>query len=675
MKTIPIFSRHVPLGTMACCLGVLICSCLEESAKAQTWRATTGSPPAVLCPVGAEPPVQFAAQELRAYLGRILGATLPEQSTGPVIRLEVRPDAELGDEGFQLRVEGSEFLIRGGGSLGVLFGAYEFLKRFGGCRFSDLGPDGEYVPRRSTIEVPAGSLRIKPQLWYRGLQFTFEEDAALSRERIDWMAKNGFNYVMYRLFWEQGLPPVDKEIAFAPAGGRRDKRLTESWFDRELLTEIRRRGLKLDMNLHNLLYWLPPHRYWSQHPEWYALARGKRSAEPKQLCICASNPQAVATLIDNVKKHLRAHPDVKIVGVIPEDGYGMCQCDKCVAGDADPKAVFRSGSRYSENPSKSVRYHRLLQEIALAVKSEFPDVLVGGAAYVDLLRPAPDVVLPQNTTVWVALYWRDGCRPIAREHTSQLNKSFYDVLQQWQRAYRGRLTVYEYYMGMRAQNSLPYPMSEVICADWPELKKLGVQGAVVQCGTLEHSVYDLNLLAFGHCGWSGRVDHRLVLDDYLLGAFGSVADQVRPLFDGLLQKTRTLARGNSDLLPNAENVRTFCDAAFARQAEAALASARQKAQNDRERRQVEKLAAAVRYWSLAAEFYELKTQADRLKNSDPHQSLALLRRAVDELWPLLAAHLQTMPPGWAGVMLPQTWQRVLAPMKKTIQEQSKRSSP
>jgi hypothetical protein len=143
-----------------------------------------------------------------------------------------------------------------------------------------------------------------------------------------------------------------------------------------------------------------------------------------------------------------------------------------------------------------------------------------------------------------------------------------------------------------------------------------------------------------------------------------VANEVRPVFERLLQKVRTLAQSTSDLLPNADNVRVFCDPESFHQAQAALNQARRKAADDRERRQVDKLAAAVRYWSLAAEFFELKAQADRLKKSNPQQSQTLFRRALDEKWPPLAAQLQAMPPGWAGTLLPRTWQRVLAPTKK-----------
>ena len=216
-----------------------------------------------------------------------------------------------------------------------------------------------------------------------------------------------------------------------------------------------------------MLYWLPPGRYLAKHPDWYALTDGQRRPG-WQLCICTSNRQAVNKLIENVRKYLRENPEVKIVGVVQEDGYGTCQCDKCVAGDKDPKDAFRRGGR-GENRAKANRYARLLNAVARAIRDDFPDVLVGGAAYVDMVYPPRDVVLEPNTTIWVAIYWRDGCRPLAPENTSDVNKRFFNILQQWKKVYPGRLTVYEYYMGMSVQRSLPYPQWEIICGDWPRL--------------------------------------------------------------------------------------------------------------------------------------------------------------------------------------------------------------
>jgi len=627
------------------------------------WRATDQEPPAVVCDRSPSPPMEMAAAELRRYLGRILGVELPQQpagSPGPAIRLAVQPDAELGDEGYQLAAEGKVCRITGGGPLGLLYGAYEFLYRCG-CRFSDLGPDGEFVPRKAAIELDPGPVRMKPKLWYRGLQFSHREDAELSRRRIDWMAKNGLNYVMYHPAWEDPA----KEPAQPP---KESATLTKSWFDRELRPEIRKRGMKLDMNHHNFLYWLPTSRYRAEHPEWYALVDGKRGRELSQLCICTTNTEAVRTLIENVKTYLRENPEVKIVGVIPQDGVGLCQCEKCLAADADPQEAFRRPNYSVENRAKSSRYHRMLREVALGVGREFHHVLVGGAAYVDLLWPARDVVLPENTTMWVALYWRDGCRPMIPGNTSEKNQHFIDILGRWKTAYRGRLIVYEYYMGMSAQRTLPYPMWEVICADWPYLKKLGVEGATIQSWSGNHSTYVLNHLAFARSGWNDEVDPRQVLDDYLLGAYGAAGEAVRPVFESLLRAMRAWAAGPTMLMPNAENVRTFLAPESRPAIEQALATARAAAADDRERRQVERLAAAVRYWEMAADVFELRSQASRLQKTDRQAALVLLDRAVGQEWPRLREHLQAMPPGWLAGLTASRWEKAIDEMTQTAKK-------
>ena len=632
-------------------------SSADQSDSREPWRVSRDNLPVVVCDADAPPPVEFAQAELRRYLGQILGAELPDPSdswTEPSVRLSVHRNPDLSDEGYELWGEGNVFHITGGSPLGLVFGTYEFLRRFGGCRFSDLGPDGEYVPHRDRLEAEAGPARMKPELWYRGHQVYLKEDVTLSRQRIDWMAKNGFNHVLY-------CPVPPGGTTSAPG---QPPRFAKEWFDSELLPEIRKRGLKLDMNLHNLLYWLPPDLYLADHPDWYALSNGRRGANLSQLCICTSNAEAVRTLIENVKHYLRENPEVKIVGVIPEDWSGMCQCDKCVAGDADPKAAFISTGIYGENRSKSSRYHRLLRTVAEAIRSDFPDVLVGGCAYADLLWTAPDVQLPENTIVWVALYFRDYCRPMAPRQTSAVNQRFIDVIREWKKVYRGKLLVYEYYMGRARQTTLPHPISEVICQDWPHLKKLGIEGATIQCWSLEHSAYALNNLAFARCAWHDQVDHRQVLDDYLLGAFGSVKDELRPIFQNMLDRVRRLAAGNENLLPEADNVRYFINEETKPSIHRALDAARGKAANDREHRQVEKLASAVRYWELSAELFELRAEADRLSKSDGQAARALLERALKTTCPALRSQMASLPPGWLGGAARVKWHDVFAELAR-----------
>src|SRR5690606_9245708 len=127
------------------------------------------------------------------------------------------------------------------------FGTYEFLRRFGGCRFSDLGPHGEYVPRKDRFDLESGPLRISPKLRYRGLQFSFYEDPELCRQRIDWMAKNGLNYVMYKPEPDDADP--ESVVTVDPQSGevRLPKHcevywpFSKAWFDKVLRPEVRKR--------------------------------------------------------------------------------------------------------------------------------------------------------------------------------------------------------------------------------------------------------------------------------------------------------------------------------------------------------------------------------------------------------------------------------------------------
>jgi hypothetical protein len=146
-----------------------------------------------------------------------------------------------------------------------------------------------------------------------------------------------------------------------------------------------------------------------------------------------------------------------------------------------------------------------------------------------------------------------------------------------------------------------------------------------------------------------------------------VADQVRPIFETQLQVARDWARAPGPLRPDADNVRQFVGPAARIVYREALASAAQKARNARERRQVERLAAAVRYWELAADFFELVARSGPLAKSDPQAALALLRRALDESWPRIQQYMEkSVPPGWLDCYTPYQWHHRL----KALHEQA-----
>ena len=126
------------------------------------------------------------------------------------------------------------------------------------------------------------------------------------------------------------------------------------------------------------------------------------------------------------------------------------------------------------------------------------------------------------------------------------------------------------------------------------------------------------------------------------------------------------AKTQGNLLPSAENVCYFLDAVGRETIQRSLAAARDKASSPRERRQIERLSAAVRYWEMAAEIFNLRAEAKRRGKTDPQAAWALLEKAVDKLGPEPRQYVATsMPPGWCGVRVPVMWDRTLDRMRQT----------
>src|SRR5262249_10823338 len=52
---------------------------------------------------------------------------------------------------------------------------------------------------------------------------------------------------------------------------------------------------------------VPPEKYFPEHPEWFSLIKGKRTANRSQLCL--TNPQLRAFVVERVKQWLRESPE------------------------------------------------------------------------------------------------------------------------------------------------------------------------------------------------------------------------------------------------------------------------------------------------------------------------------------------------------------------------------
>lgn len=614
--------------------------------------------PVIHCDADCGPVERHAAAEL----GRYLNLIVPGAGEGgePAIRLRVCPAEGRSDEAFGWRHDAEGFHIEGGGVLGLIFGVYAFLRDAVGCRFSAPGPDGEHVPRLCALAVPEDRAMAGPLLSYRTIQLSYQDPEHLMHGQIDWAVKNGLNYVTYLLANNSPVEgQVDPQSGISlNAGLMQNTYLQPDYFHGRLLAFIQSRGMKLDFSHHNLLYWLPPEKYFKAHPEWYMLVDGVRGKPFSQLAICTSNDDAVNEVIENIRGYIRAHPGIDLVGVIPEDGIGMCQCEACVAMDGavgDASKPYRGHmAPDARNDSKSARYGRLLNRVAEALEGEFPHVKIPAVAYVDLQWPAPGITLHKNIVVGLALYWRDGARPVYSEESGEANRAFEGIIEEWNEGIRGRLGLYEYYMGMNAQASLPYPMSQVILEDWKQLRARDVRGASIQCNCTCHHAYGLNMLAFARAGWEGETDHGRLMDDYLLGEFGAAGMAVRPVYKAWERQARAIAARKADskgvkcpagipewvLLPTLENVSYFMEGMSEEFVAGVLLKAREACGCARERRQVDRLANYLRYCRGADRFFRF------LESSAGDEPAGRAERAHVLVEEVLAAMGSPLAEGW-----------------------------
>jgi hypothetical protein len=273
---------------------------------------------------------QFAAEELSKYLRQACGKSITTCFTAIehnafVFRLRVlsSPVATYNNaenpvtaawrdgDSFTITTGPNGVEIVGGSGRGVLYGVYQFLECYLNVRWFHKGEDGVQVPRQSWAEI-LGSLRqartfsVRPSFAFR--MVNFHEGG-----KLEWTPTAGVNALGFRFGYEYMQ--------------------RSDWV--EMVRQIRRRGLWIVMFGHKTYYqFLPPKKYFEDHPEWSCLRQGKRIGTDdldEHASFCLSNPRARQTFVQNVLTFLRRHPEIDFFYPWPPDGVRLCQCEKCRA--------------------------------------------------------------------------------------------------------------------------------------------------------------------------------------------------------------------------------------------------------------------------------------------------------------------------------------------------------
>ena len=431
---------------------------------------------------------KWAAKELQRL---VLAATGTEMivTTKDATEADIRliPDASLPHDGFELRIEKSDFIIAGNDSVpegtwaipshGTLWGVLEYAERFLGVRWLFPGPLGEDVPQGQMLRLDLKQpIRGAPSLATRSLAYLGENDPGASHRRkpaIEWMTRHRLTNAMhpfvtgYGHAWDDYLKAADLEA----------------------------------------------------HPEWKSSnSEGVRNG--KVTFFCTTAPGLVELFAKRVIESMDRNPMREMSSISPTDGGGFCTCERC-------KLLLTTDPHGKKNHAQAILtfYKQVGEFIAL----ERPGRRLGGFVYYNYQYPPPEAPkLPDNVSLcWAPLnYYGYGLlKPVYRAE-------FETVMKRW-----SEITPHFYYHNystwMRSFHGAPLPVSlDILKRELPAAAQNKAWGARMIGSSAWGVNAPINYLLAKQM-WNAQLDVSATLNEWLQRAYGPGWRHMRRLYDEL----------------------------------------------------------------------------------------------------------------------------------------------
>jgi hypothetical protein len=309
----------------------------------------------------APPSVAEAAVDLRDYIARATGASLPIVNTAPA---SATPFIALGDTresrnaGISMdRMAADAFVIAprsrnvfiagpdsgkgerlesGGTSAGTANGVYTFLERYVDVRWLMPGDAGADVPKQSDVFVPVLDLNDGPAFAYRRVPYIQNENASVAQ-----------------------------------------------WSRRQRL------GYSLALNHGHNWEAIGPGAF-EAHPDWFAARRGQRLKPEGRYKLETTNPALVEAFAAKAMEAFRRDRSLHSFSFSPADSEGWSDSPESRAlYEVDPHGA----------PSVTRLILKFYNDVARIVGREFPDRLLCGYVYGQYLYPPRTGIPPMEQNV------------------------------------------------------------------------------------------------------------------------------------------------------------------------------------------------------------------------------------------------------------------------------------
>ena len=481
----------------------------------------------------AAPSTRFAAKEMSRFISAALGSEVPVVHSPTAGKASVvlgvnewsksaglAPE-KLPRDGFQICVADGrvhvlgvddprreiESLLAQGSRVdlkfekGTLFGTYEFLERFAGCRFYFPGELGTVVQTRKGIRID-DSTRISSSPWFTVRHYymrgegDWPEDAdetaygTNSAKNLNWLRTRMQTYRIPCCHGQNGFDITRRfrdahpEYLQLKKDGTRDTNVTDTAYA----------GYKYYHLCHSSDVWGQFYRDAAAY-----FRNGRRV--PKG---------GAGSFQDNY------------VDVMPQDGFHPCQCEKCLA----------AYSRTDKVNFASDLVWRRTAELAQRLKDDGFPAIVTQMAYRPYAR-VPDFQLPDNIRVMVAKKgpWMESDRNDVMAQAAEIKA--------WNEKMGGGRSVWVWtYPGKYGQfdiKGVPQMAPRAYAAYFGRIAPFTF-GAFAESES-DKAIYNyLNYYVFGKVAWNGKVDIDGLLAEHHRLMFGAAADEMSRFFESMERK-------------------------------------------------------------------------------------------------------------------------------------------
>lgn len=423
---------------------------------------------------------KHAAEELRAYVEQISDSDIPivtdDQpfsqreiligNSSHLEHLKMSIDfRKLSNDGFTIRTEGEYLVIIGGSDQGTLYGVYTFLEEYLGCRW--YSSKVSHVPRQKEIAIGHIDKTQTPVLKFREAYYADAMDPNFAaRQKLNGNASTV----------ENGKQVREKHRGWG------------TW-------------------CHTFYTFVPPDKYFSEHPEYFSLINGKREAVSQ---LCVTNPDVFKITLAELKKRIQENPEEHYWDISQNDRFSNCTCPDCKAVDD------REGT-----PMGSVL------EFVNKIAAEFPDKTISTLSYQYTRRPPANIRPAENVSIMLCSIECNRSKPIP---TDPLSDSFRSDVQNWSKIC-DKVFIWDYVVQFSNLVS-PFPNLRVLQSNMQFFVANNARGMFAQGNREVHGEFaHLRAYLLAKLLWNPDCDVDKIMDDFLRGYYGTTGPLIRKYID------------------------------------------------------------------------------------------------------------------------------------------------